>query len=282
MVIPIFGTLPADLTLYLAGLERSTLKVILVDNRIGPHLTRLGMRSADLLNHNRGGLAGGLNRGIELAISVGAHFITLLDQDSRLPAEHFTLLSSFLLNHNGSILVGPSIWDVDRCRQHSPKPHNENVSSTAVPGCSPTRLLITSGTTFRSVDWPRLCCFDERMEIDYIDHEWCLRARSRGFFLYQLHACVLRQHFGSPHPNPLCRLLGMQLYSPYRHFTSLRNLRLLVRLPYVPAWIKAKELLKMSVKPIAWLLFEPQRCRNLGAVIRALFVRLPIYTSDPF
>ena len=67
----------------------------------------------------------------------------------------------------------------------------------------------------------------------------------------------------------------MQLYSPERHYFSLRNLRWLCLQPYVPLDIKLKESIKMTVKPWLWLLFEPNRKNNLIAVITALFAPLP-------
>lgn len=111
------------------------------------------------------------------------------------------------------------------------------------------------------------------MEIDYIDHDWCFRAAATGFALKQIHSCILYQTFGEPHPNKLCRLMGMQLYTPYRHFTAIRNLRLLLFRNYIPNSIKYKELAKMVFKLPAWLLFEPQRLDNFQAILKGLLTR---------
>ncbi len=162
------------------------------------------------------------------------------------------------------LLIGPCIWDADRRCWHSPRQRSADSNSTK------TTLLITSGTTFCASNWPLLGRFDEAMQIDYIDHDWCFRAATKGFSLHQVHDCILSQHFGEPHPNALCDLLGMQLYTPYRHFTALRNLRLLLRRPYIPISIKIKEVIKMLLKLPAWLLFEPQRAANLHSIYTAV------------
>jgi rhamnosyltransferase len=164
--------------------------------------------------------------------------------------------------------VGPGIWDVQRRQRHGRWRRSAD-------GLDSTRLLISSGTTFRSDDWPELGTMHEDLWIDFVDHAWCFRAQVRGFFLVQHPAVKLYQQFGSVHPYSLCRWLGMQFYSPERHYFALRNLRWLCRQPFVPLDLKSKEVLKMLLKPWLWLLFEPDRCANLKAIVRGLKAPLP-------
>ena len=223
-----------------------------------------GNGTLQLIHHgNRGGLAGALNTGIEAAIASGATTITLLDQDSLISPDHLRRLAADLSRTSRPpCLIGPSVWDLDRRTPHTPWPPHQPLT--------PTRLLLSSGTTFAAAHWPRLGVFPEHLFIDYLDHYWCFRARTRGFQLYLDGSALLFQSFGAPHPHPLCRRLGMQLYSPMRHYTSLRNLLWLVRQPEVPGDIRLKELTKMLVKPWLWLLFEPRRPQNLAAILAAL------------
>ena len=67
----------------------------------------------------------------------------------------------------------------------------------------------------------------------------------------------------------------MELYSPTRHYYSLRNLRLLLRCSDVPRDLKVKEVLKMTIKPWLWLLFEPNRVDNIKAIYNALRATVP-------
>jgi hypothetical protein len=73
----------------------------------------------------------------------------------------------------------------------------------------------------------------------------------------------------------LCRSLGLQLYSPVRHYFAVRNLRWLLLQGYVPCDLRIKEFLKMLLKPWLWILFEPNRRANIVAVVRALVAPLP-------
>jgi rhamnosyltransferase len=272
VVIPLFGEIPRDLPVFLTSLDQAGLTPVIVDNRREEDppagLPQVSI-ACMLRNRNRGGIAGALNRGVTAAIARGAEWITILDQDSRVdPAGLRRLLEPLLPCPERRLVVGPTIWDTQRNRAHErPRRTEERLV--------PTRLLISSGTTFHASQWAGLGPFHEGLFIDYVDHFWSFRAQQRGYRLLRHNGVVLLQQFGHPHPNILCRWLGMQLYSPVRHFYSLRNLRWLIQQDCIPTDLKMKELLKMMVKPWCWLLFEPQRQENLRAIIRALTTGVP-------
>jgi rhamnosyltransferase len=271
IVIPLFGSVPYDFELYLQNLKDLGLFVVLVDNNPEPvqYFPRSTVHYELVFNGNRGGIAGGLNRGIECALAADCLWITLLDQDSRISAEDMLLMpKAWDVFPSRQLVVGPIIWDEHRQERHGRWRATDN-------GFDATRLLISSGTTFRSSDWPQLGSMHESLFIDFVDHAWCFRAQARGFQLLQHPLVKLRQYFGAEHPNSLCRWLGMQLYSPERHFYALRNLRWLCLQPYIPLDLKIKELLKMLVKPWLWLVFEPRRHENLKAIVSGLRCPLP-------
>lgn len=269
VVIPLFGRPPADLPEYLNRLAESALLTVLVDNRPSPEASDLWrgcevVAGCTIPNGNVGGVAGGYNRGVCAARRLGANVITLLDQDSRLTGVQLRRLARDLQSlPNERIVLGP--WVMDQ-RRGTPLP-------PTAPGLHLTRMLISSGTTFRAADWHDLGPMHEPLEVDYVDHHWCFRAISRGFRFYQQPEIVLAQVFGERHPSGLCHRLGMQLYPPRRHYTVIRNLRWLIGQPYIPFDFKLKETARLLVKPIFWLIFEPQRLANLKAILRGLINR---------
>lgn len=278
LVVPLFGEARAAAALHqrLDRLMAAGFGVVLVDNNPDPVAAPAqpppspgGNRYRWIANGNRGGIAGGLNRGIAAAIAAGASTITLLDQDSSLDEHGLRCLREPLTRHPGArLLVGPRIWDQRRARWHQP-------ARRLWHGYLRIRLLISSGTTFAAVHWPLLGPFDEPLFIDFVDHAWCFRAQAAGFVLLQHPQARLEQQFGQPHPNGFCRRLGLELYSPSRHYTSLRNLRWLVKQWWVPLDLRCKEIVKMLFKPWLWILFEPQRRANARAIIAALQAPLP-------
>jgi rhamnosyltransferase len=216
-------------------------------------------------NNNQGGVAGGFNRGIERAFADNLEWITLVDQDSRLSGHKLLRLREpWLTWPDLKLLVGPKILDGRRHEVHGRK------RSQTYGAYTRTRMLISSGTTFRAKDWPLLGPMLEWLVVDFVDHAWSFHAGSKGFVLLQHPEVVLNQAFGERHPNPLCRLIGMELYSPTRHFYSIRNLRWLLTQRQVPLDLKWKELAKMSIKPWLWLLCEPRKIENMKAILHAL------------
>ena len=271
VVIPLFGELTLGLLDYLQGFTKEGFLLVLVDNNLrslSKPLNRL--KPAGLVvNRNQGGIAGGLNRGINWAYQIGAYWITLLDQDSRIPIDQLhRLREPWEIYPQRRLIVGPRIWDDQRGEHHGSR-HSSHQEFQE------TRLLISSGTTFRSADWHALGGMHEGLSIDFVDHAWCFRAQLRGFRLLQHEEVRLEQQFGERHPNGLCHGLGLQLYSPERHYFGLRNLRWLCLQPYIPLDLKLKEVLKMLVKPWLWLLFEPKRRQNFKAIWSALVAPLP-------
>ncbi len=271
VVIPVYGRPSSDWIDYLRSLQHAGLRLIIVDNN--PEFGhRDGLPDQECIlvcNQNQGGIAGGLNRGIARACQLGAIWITLLDQDSRIQATQFSsLLSPFRSYPAARLVVGPIIWDEQRQKRHG----QSCISTTPF---QPTSVLISSGTTFRSSDWAALGSYHEGLFIDFVDYAWCFRAQTRGFQLLQQTDVILTQQFGMEHPSRLCRAIGLQLYSPSRHFYSIRNLRWLCLQPYIPKGLKLKETLKMLIKPWLWILFEPDRLANIKAIVAGLLAPLP-------
>jgi rhamnosyltransferase len=280
VVVPLFGPATGPVAQSLLPLLEAGLGLVLVDNNpaeknptdagrgvpwpVADHLACRWVRNA-----NRGGIAGGFNSGVEAALALGARTITLLDQDSGITPAGLQGLRDLLERYPSErLLVGPRIWDQRRQRWHDPV-----LARWLGHPCA--RLLISSGTTFAATQWPLLGPLDEELFIDFVDHAWCFRAQAAGFVLLQHPGVQLAQQFGDPHPNGICRWLGMELYSPQRHYYSLRNLRWLLRQGWVPIDLRIKELIKMLVKPWLWLLFEPKRRANARAILAGLTAPLP-------
>ena len=264
VVVALYGRSPEELPARLQAFEQAGLLVVAVNNNPVAHPGGAATSSLiQLDNHNSGGLAGGLNRGVAEALRLGCRTVTLLDQDSDLSADGVLALQQAVLQC-GDRVVGPAIWDLERERWHTQAGH--------------PRMLITSGTTFSAAAWQRIGPYRDWMEIDFIDHEWCSRARRCGLRLEVVDSVRLDQQFGERHPNPLAHRLGLQLYSPYRRAVALRNLRWLVRQSHVPLDIRLKECVKMLLKPWCWLALEPARRRTA----RSLRAGLSAPLGEPF
>ena len=126
VVIPLYGGVPNDLEAWVQALKQEGLYVVLVQNNPSDlkefpaemAATQQGLHI--VFNHNVGGVAGGFNRGVDVAIAKGADWITLLDQDSRLtPTDLQRLREPWQRLDQPALLVGPLIWDSRRNQLHA-------------------------------------------------------------------------------------------------------------------------------------------------------------------
>ncbi len=212
--------------------------VILVDNSDNKNVDLSYLRSANLdlisLGENMG-IAYAQNIGIESAISQGAEYVLLLDQDSR-PTEGMveTLLSrSISLGDGGDkigavapICVDPrtgikSYFLVTRYGfPYRYNPERRSRSDTLITA----GFLISSGSlisveVLRGVGGKRSNYF-----IDHVDTEWCFRARLKKYLLVGVHDAVLEHSIGdSVKRFWLFYFRNIPYHSPLRDYYMFRN-----------------------------------------------------------
>ena len=86
------------------------------------------------------------------------------------------------------------------------------------------KTLMTSGSFLKSSVFGQDDRFDESLFMDYVDHDFCLRLRRRGFRIIQALGAVLDHRLGSPTSH---RILGKRFmvpnYTPVRCYSNARN-----------------------------------------------------------
>lgn len=262
IIVPVFGESVENISKRLRGLESRDISIVYVDNNqdSSMQLYEDGFNQTVIPNRNVGLVAGGFNRGIDFAVGAGAEIITLIDQDTEITRDDIERLGEALVEIGGRCIIGPEVADAWK----------KNQQKASLQEVSPERILISAGTTFWSRYWEELGRMNENMGIDFVDHVWCSDARAKGFKLYKIRKVVIRQKFGERHMSAVCRILGMQFYRPKRHYYSLRSIGFLVRNENVPLRLKLGEVIRMTIKPWLWLVFEPRRKENAMMVVRGL------------
>jgi len=185
------------------------------------------------------GVGAAHNVGAELARRMGCDRLLLLDQDSRIPASAVLALHAALdfLQSTGRPVaaVGPALFD-PRCGNWLPfvrlgaalrMRHVEHKDDELVP-CD---LLISSGSLIPLSALQKVGPLDEALFIEYVDVEWCLRARARGMRVFGVPAAVMQHTIGEIKVRRLGRWLP--LHSPVRHYYAVRNALLFARKPYL-------------------------------------------------
>lgn len=134
-------------------------------------------------------------------------------------------------------------------------------------------LIITSGSMIRrdvieAIGFPRADFF-----IDFVDYEYCLRARSRGYKIAVITGAKLYHEIGKPQKARF--FLGRQhLWSehrPFREYYYSRNLAYCVWWLYPNLPAKAFLLLHLLRRAVGLLLFGPERLSSLKKMLQGLY-----------
>ena len=252
-------------------------KLIVVDNGSEPH-ARWDIRelasACDFdciwIRENMG-LAAALNSGIRQALeSADYTWIATFDHDTHvLPGFRDAMLKAFLAcPYRARVgLIGP---------HHVLIPGD--ASAIDVPGeASPAFREITvamqSGSFLSTEALRKVGLLDETFFIDYVDFEYCLRLRKRGFRIVEATNAILGHRLGEPSQHTfLGKTTMVYSHSPVRRYYAARNrLRMYPRYLFSdPAWICHdawswfKEVMKL-------LLFEQDRKQKLAYSARGVW-----------
>jgi len=249
-------------------------RLIVVDNRSEPSNRSVTSALAAALNFDviwnkeNAGLAAALNTGIRRALLNDDYaWIATFDQDSRVSAgfrEAMLAAYDSCPFREEVALVGPrhvlsSGRPAEKPTHGDPTPLFEEITVTLQSGS------LVSSSALRNAD-----LFDESFFIDYVDFEFCLRLRKRGFRIIEATRALLFHRVGTPtiHAlfNKTCVVFN---HSPVRRYYAARN-RLRVYARYLfsdprwighDAWSWFKEIIKLA-------LFEEDRLKKLAYMVR--------------
>ena len=165
-----------------------------------------------LENNNNIGIATALNIGANKAVTDGYRFLLLLDQDS---IASTGMVNKLLDVHLCYDTVGISAaYPIDKNYPQMPQDNEIHRVSK----------VITSGSLLDLEVYNYIGPFLDKLFIDYVDFEYCMRLRKEGFQIYQCNSAILYHSVGN-----LTRwnILGINFYStnhsPLRLYYRTRN-----------------------------------------------------------
>ncbi|WP_396329932.1 glycosyltransferase family 2 protein [Burkholderia anthina] len=214
------------------------------------------------------GIATALNQGIERLIAMGCRSALLFDQDSE-PSDELLIelprtLATARMRDRRVALVGPAYEDA-RLGGVAPFVRFGYLALRRIQpeGVQPIDVdfLITSGSCVNLDVWRDIGPMDDALFIDFVDLEWCVRARSKGYSVLGAPALRLTHELGG---EPV-KIFGRSYpgHGPVRHYYLFRNAIALIRRAYVPWSWKSTELVKMPVRLAIYALFMQPRLAHL-------------------
>lgn len=207
------------------------------------------------------GLSHAQNIGIENAISRGAEYLLLLDQDSVLGTNFISAMSKMYTQNNVGIL-GPSFYD----------PHTNEfywgtnyigpfIKRTPIEEITDVTYVIASGSFFSSEVYEKVGKMEEALFVDYIDVEWALRAKKLGYRVAMTNQASMAHTIGDSRLNLLGRKISV--HSPMRRYFLVRNSFFMIRKSYIPVGYKVREVFLNFARAAISLILNKEKKKTL-------------------
>ncbi|PVX82286.1 glycosyltransferase family 2 protein [Paraburkholderia unamae] len=222
------------------------------------------------------GIATAINQGVGALIARGCTQAILFDQDSE-PSDELLLtlprtMESELARGVKVALIGPAYED-GRLGGVAPfvRFGMLRLQRIAPVGTRPVEVdfLITSGSCLNLAAWPEIGPMDDALFIDFVDLEWCVRARKHGFSVLGAPALKLKHSLGG---EPV-RVFGRAYpgHGAVRHYYQFRNAIALLRRGYMPWSWKSTELVKLPGRLVIYALFMSPRTEHLKMALLGIW-----------
>lgn len=216
-----------------------------------------------ITNQQNRGIAVALNQSVRYATENGFDWLLTMDQDSRFAQGALKTMKDYIAAQDSP----PAIVSPFHLTPGAPAPAHGATTKKDL------RITMTSGNLL-SLDACKVCGpFDEKLFIDSVDHEYCLRLRKKGFRIVRLNAAVLHHSLGRIAYH---RALGMSFkttnHSAVRMYYITRN-RLYVMTKYMAFDMRffVRELRELVKSFWMVALFEEMRSAKMKAMFRGMF-----------
>lgn len=165
-------------------------------------------------NNGNKGIAYGLNAGLKIADSLGYNWVLQLDQDSIIPMDMINIYDLFLSKNkdNVGMLCPQLLQGVDR----------KTGDATCI---SKVLFAITSGSLININAWNDIGRYDEKLFIDGVDHDICIRLWLNNYPIIQFDQLYLNHRLGIIKRK---KIMGRNItvcvgHSPFRFYYMVRN-----------------------------------------------------------
>ena len=214
------------------------------------------------------GIAHAQNVGVRQALNAGADIVVFFDQDSQIDAGFLSRLTA-PMNLGTPDIVSPLYYDASTSSELPSQSVSDWGVTKTVHGTSrqpyEVDVVISSGTAATKEVFPIAGGLDERLFIDFVDTEWCLRCRSKKIPIRVVPSAVMRQRIGamSIRVGPLTVLV----HSPVRCYYQFRNSFHLFRKKHIPFIFALREMLSVFGSRFLLLFFVKDRRAYLRAYL---------------
>ncbi len=255
----------ADLLRNVLALRDQVKHLIVVDNASsGAALERVREVQAQIsctviYNEANLGIAAALNIGFRVAVDNQCEWIVAFDQDSTVTGGFVPALLETAATASAPGLICPVYID---------RRSMTEMVMPRLPSGEPLTVM-TSGSMLRRATYLKVGPFNERLYIDSVDNEYCLRIRSMGMHIAQSEKAILLHSLGKITFRRIgTKKLAATNHSPARCYYITRN-RLYLIFHYPRAWRWILFSLQEMVREFMAILFvEQQKLAKIGYMLK--------------
>lgn len=224
-------------------------KGVIVDNSENRAFdsSRVGNMEYMPMHHNCG-IAKAQNTGITALLErKDIDYIVFLDQDSdydyKVVRQLYDAFSEGLKHNSTMAAMGASIIDECSNRASSSLFHRLDYG---IDNLCEVREIISSGSILLADALADIGLMDENLFIDFVDFEWCWRAKAKGYTIFRNSQVTLRHTVG----RRTFRFCGYEVIisAPERYYYQYRNLLWLSSRSYVPLQWKFATITKYALR----------------------------------
>nr|WP_208545294.1 glycosyltransferase family 2 protein [Caballeronia arationis] len=261
-----------------ANLLARTVRCVVVDNT--PGTTSAATLGLDehviyIANGANVGIAKAINQGVRALVQDGCGSAILFDQDSEPPATLLTELPRSIVREELAgrrvAIAGPA-YDDPRLRGVAPFVRFGwwKLKRIAPEGNAPVDVdfLISSGSCINLRYWDEIGPMDDALFIDFVDLEWCVRAKRKGFRVLGVPWVRMTHELGGEPVRVLGRAYPM--HGPLRHYYQFRNVVALIKRSAMPMTWKSTEIIKLPVRIAIYCMWPSERAEHLKMALRGL------------
>jgi len=238
-------------------------ELYIVDN--SPHLNKTIKQFCDLhINmfyfpqYENMGVSRGLNIGTKMALQKGFDYILTMDQDSKAPINLVSGLIELVSEFKDIAIITPL---------HSNK-YNTHLLNIDAKKIDKVTTAMTSGNLLCLNAFKETGNFLEKLFIDYVDIEYCLRLKQKNFSIYRVNNIVLEHIEGNLSQKKIFSKTFYPINNhPVRIYYKTRNLLYIIKKYRKIEPIQIREEINVYLRNILkMLIFENQKFAKIKMV----------------
>jgi len=211
----------------------------------------------------------GKNHGLAKALNIGLRkcleddrckYIALFDQDSIPKSGMLEILRRSIETSAVKVAAAGSVIS-DLKNRNSTIQFNDLVNEVNV--------IITSGSLIPISSIKEIGLMDETLFIDYIDYEWCLRAKSKGYKILQVNDALLYHNMGDTFVTVFGKSKPLHK-NKLRHYYIIRNQLIMLDRNYVPCKWKCIHFLKLFYRIPGYIFLSDDKKQTAKIIVNAV------------